>query len=355
MKVIIFILFSLLIVIISAISMKSQEDISFINSSHAENTNTKIFEMISIDLDSTKNDIIIFTNTTEISFEINSRKEFHIWNYKEYIDGKLIKFDVRPEVGDPDERRDYYDTISKINLDGNQHIVKISYESNNIEKLRDESYYPFDKYGVFSIDRNINENEYFISIINLPEADINPILSRELEIKTDNCDKFRIGQKLIKNDFSYITSGTGILDRNVTTLDLYIAEIISPEEIKRVLDCKLTDSAKENSEILLVRSLFPSKILFGFMLFLIVFFSLYYGRNINLTFFDKIANTYSAIIIPFILSVYTTSVIPPFRPLTFTLFDGLFLLPIVILAILEDLKNKKLAWLFYLWDYLLSQ
>ncbi|MBI2663211.1 hypothetical protein HYX15_01625 [Candidatus Woesearchaeota archaeon] len=337
------ILIYLLIISISLpIIVSSEDDIEFINSSHAEEVSTKIYEIINVNLDSTENEVFIFTNLSEIEFEIDLKEEFHVWDYKEYIDEKIIKFDVRPEVADPFGDKGYYFN-SNINLSGlkkSNHLIKISYKSDNINEIVDREWYPFDKYEILGIDRSIDDNIYRIAKISFPETDINPKLLVNSDIKTDNCGDATFSQELIKDDFTYITTGTAVSEMDVTTFNVYIAEVISENEIRKVVECKLTHEVTEDSNIILERSWFPSKILFTFMLILIIFLSLYYWKK-DLIFLDKIYHTYIIIIIPFILSEYTVSILPPFRPLTFTLFDGLFFLPIIILSILEDLKKFK--------------
>jgi len=345
-------LFLLVISIVSAEELNIR-DLKILNSSTSDPLSLIAYRIIDIDknFDSTFNTWYFFVkkDNSSIEIELENKNEFTVWNFYIEKDGIPYVFIPQPQIGG--NVNDKFNFNYHINVD-EAGLVKVQFNLNNIKPIRNKFLYPFDKYELFLINTTLKKDLSMVQYVKFPESLIQYESNStvKIPIKKAKCDN-----KIVDIDFDIFLEAQQHLTEEAfgrLTPEMYIhdgklagikATYLCPSE-GGYMPCKCQPYFSEPLSIYfpikISRSNFPSIYLFLVIGAFVVYISMYgFYKKRNCGWY--LEYVYGRTTLPLILSEITVAILPPSRPLTFTLFDSIILWPLIILLIKSIIDEHK--------------
>ena len=339
------------------VSLVGAEEINVLNMSNE--ADLQIYEITTVHFDSTYNEWHILSRNRSISLNFTSSYMFHVWDFNAEIDGDPYLFVPRPSVADigPKNNKTFYFKY-ELPINGTR-LVKLSFWMSNVKRKTNDiplplinwsiHIYPFDEYYIFSQNRTIQNGESRMVYFEFPDVDIKInalcIGEHQMEVK---CGKkstpmeIKVNEKVINLKNKLLTTEVSIIDNKLVGFNWTIFQV-APGYSKKI-DCSFEGPfAKENRNISFSRSFYPSQLLFYILASITIFVTIYHIRKTKGV-IERLYRIYVIVLVPLILIEFTVSIIPPSRPLSFTLLDSIVVWPLIILlpvTLIELFKRIK--------------
>lgn len=349
------ILFLFLILLVQIIFAEELniKDLKILNSSTSVPLGLIVYKIVEIDknFDSTFNTWYFSTknaNSSIIEINFENENEFSIWNFYVEKDGIPYVFIPKPQIVKKDKKFNFNYVMYFEEAD----LVKIQFELNNIIPIRNQSWYPFDKYKLILVNTTFSEGVSVVEYIKFPEslimyegtsvanAPIKKIIC-DNKIKKTNIDvSVEAKQRITDISFSKITPEVYIYNGSLSGMRMTYFYPVKGEYVPSSCQPYL-DEISLSFPIEISRSPFPSLYLFIVIGIFVFYISIYGFYKKSKSFNKYIEYVYVRTTLPLILSEIVVSIIPPYRPLSFTLFDTIILWPLFIYVFI-DIVNEKI-------------
>ena len=289
---------------------------------------TKYYEINNVDFNWTSVNLLVQTNRT-FNVEFISTERFYLWDFNVEKDGKTILF--LPRLDSQEKNTEGLFRFSREIASDTDSFFNISYGINNVRENISPFWYPFDNYYLINRLIKFYPSESHIARYNFPVTDINVNIKSRASAEVV-CDggKIQIPVDAQENIhwvsmYSRQTTELGTDSRN----NLYGVRVrlLTPPYSNCTLQAPLGVH-----DATFKRTFFPAQFLFWLIFLYFSFLTCYYSVYKNERFWDGLKHVYIGAAVPLMFAEFTVSLLPPSRPLLFTLFDSLILLPLLFLV-----------------------
>ncbi|MBI2546900.1 MAG: hypothetical protein HYW23_00450 [Candidatus Aenigmarchaeota archaeon] len=324
---------------------RNKFDVTYEHLDNSDNV-VRILENTNVNFDSSSKELQITGKNATIRINYTSETIFRVWQLKIIENGNQTYLEERPDVSDLKKNdKQLYIFSHEIKLSENDSNVTVKFSVQNVGELRSKYLYPFDAYYPFDESKSITNNIIIIGHYIFPETDIKQNVeaiaktpSGEILCQTPSGYShykgfvFTAKPTPIQFDHQLITADVGLRNNEFYGISFSLYQTLPNGIVVPIKNCKfdaggnLTESVKINFH----RTLFPSEFLFFLAIILILgvigkYGSLEHYREYG--FRKTLYDMYIIALTPTVIAEFTVSLLPPSRPLTFTLFDFIFLIP----------------------------
>ncbi|HDY74350.1 MAG TPA: hypothetical protein ENH51_04480 [Euryarchaeota archaeon] len=352
-------LVSLILVFSLVFPVGAQTDICNIDTEILNQTSLNVkaqsYKIVEVDFDHTFNTeyITLLKNLKEINYFFHNEREFRIFDFKAVSENKIIYFNPKPEIKVTELEYVVNITIPTEGLKS----LEVTYWADNVfQNKRDkwylfefgsEHWYPYDEYSMFLNNLEIESGMSVTKKFCFPEVD------SDLNLSARTAPHIQVGSGPSAPIFVVHAPprifGTGNvrmigpltypIDGNFQGLQI---NVYNYKTLEKITEGKTVGTVSYDVDVSFKRGQ-RSKWIF-WIIFLYLTFAPWYvvRKSHNNNFWEKISEVYVTYsILPWLFSEITTTITPPTRPLTITLFDLTILWPFVLISIWWALGTKE--------------
>ena len=310
--------------------------------------NLTSYEVTNIEFDHTINTLFITAKDTDVNVHFSSNELFDIWDFSVEMDGQPIYYVARPGINQEGKAFvfDYEYLVS------GTHFFKINYFMNNVKPTRPEWLYPFDSYSLLLRNAEITEGITKTIKLNFPQVDISQNININYQINTQipPDTNISINSPLVVTGSKYqkILGPVCVIDNQICGMNISAFRRFGKGDVEFRMNVPFTfKPLEETTRISFARGNF-SKYLFGVVALYLLGITTYHLRKrkrFQETLYEIYVGTST---LTWLLSEFTVGLVPPYRPITITLFDLIVFMPLLIVAIVfvckagnKWIRNKK--------------